>query len=148
MGTTSVLEAVAPISKVLAAAAASGPEVAALWPHDVDPGHVVQQGAANALVSKPGVRPEVSVEEAADLLYGLLSPELYLLFANERGRPGERWERRRMRLGRPERRVVGFTRVENRTESYIETQTSRVLTSEQNISGRRPEDRLLPVLRR
>lgn len=88
------------------------------------------------------------MEEAADLLYGLLSPELYLLFAKERGRAGERWERRRMRPGRPERRVVGFTRVENRTESYIETQTSCGLASEQNMSGRRPEDRLLPVLRR
>lgn len=71
------------------------------------------------------------MEEAADLLYGLLSPELYLLFAKERGRAGERWERRRMRPGRPERRVVGFTRVENRTESYIETQTSCGLASEQ-----------------
>lgn len=31
----------------------------------------------------------MSAEEAADPLYGLLSPELYLVFAHER----ERWER-------------------------------------------------------
>ncbi|WP_326607905.1 hypothetical protein OG930_41495 [Streptomyces sp. NBC_01799] len=37
------------------------------------------------------------MEQAADLLYGLLSPDLYLLFVNERGRPGERWERWRVR---------------------------------------------------
>ncbi|MEV0198352.1 helix-turn-helix domain-containing protein [Nonomuraea sp. NPDC050691] len=92
-GTTSVLERVAPIGKVLEAAVASDPEVAALWPHDVDPRYVVQQGAAEALVGKPGARAEVSAEEAADLLYGLLSPELYLLFVKERGWPRGRWER-------------------------------------------------------
>ncbi|MEU4328542.1 TetR/AcrR family transcriptional regulator [Nonomuraea dietziae] len=92
-GTTSVLERVAPIGRVLEAAVASDPEVAALWPHDVDPRYVVQQGAAKALVAKPGARAELSAEEAADLLYGVLSPELYLLFVHERGWPRERWER-------------------------------------------------------
>ncbi|MFI9835598.1 TetR/AcrR family transcriptional regulator [Nonomuraea sp. NPDC051941] len=91
-GTTSVLERVAPIGRVLEAAVASDPEVAALWPYDVDPRHVVQQGAARALAGKPGARAEVSVEEAADLLYGLLSPELYLLFVHERGWTREHWE--------------------------------------------------------
>ncbi|TDD44551.1 TetR/AcrR family transcriptional regulator [Nonomuraea terrae] len=92
-GTTSVLERVAPIGKVLNAAAASDPEVAALWPHDVDPRYVVQQRAAEALTGKPGARAEVSAEEAADLLYGLLSPELFLLLVHERKWPRERWQR-------------------------------------------------------
>lgn len=92
-GTTSVLERVAPIGKVLDAACASDPEVAALWQYDVDPRYVVQRRAAEALVGKPGARAEVSAEEAADLLYGLLSPELYLLFVHERSWPRERWER-------------------------------------------------------
>ncbi|MFE3454074.1 TetR/AcrR family transcriptional regulator [Nonomuraea sp. NPDC059194] len=92
-GTTTVLERVAPIGKVLDGACASDPEVAALWPQDVDPRYVVQQRAAKALVGKPGARAEVSAEEAADLLYGLLSPELYLLLVQERGWPRERWER-------------------------------------------------------
>ncbi|MEU7004071.1 helix-turn-helix domain-containing protein [Nonomuraea sp. NPDC046570] len=92
-GTTSVLERVAPIGKVLDGACASDPEVAALWPHDVDPRYVVQQGAAKALVGKPDARAEISAEEATDLLYGLLSPELYLLFVHERGWSRERWER-------------------------------------------------------
>ncbi|GAA4231344.1 AcrR family transcriptional regulator [Streptosporangium album] len=91
-GTTSVLGRVASIGRVLEGASASDPEVAALWPHDVDPRYLVQQGAAKALVGKPGARAEVSVEEAADLLYGLLSPELYLLFVRERGWSSERWE--------------------------------------------------------
>jgi AcrR family transcriptional regulator len=91
-GTTAVLARVAPILKALKAAAASDPEVSALWPQDGDPRYVVQQEAAKALVGKPGARAEMSVEEAADLLYGLLSPELYLLFVQERGWPRERWE--------------------------------------------------------
>ncbi|MER6514821.1 TetR family transcriptional regulator [Nonomuraea sp. NPDC001636] len=92
-GTTSVLERVAPIGKMLDGASASDPEVAALWPHDVNPRYVVQQRAAEALVGKPGARAEVPAEEAADLLFGLLSPELYLLFVHERGWPRDRWER-------------------------------------------------------
>jgi len=92
-GTTSILERVAPIGRVLDGAIASDPEVAALWPHDVDPRHVVQRRAAEALVGKPGARAGMSAEEAADVLYGLLSPELYLLFVRERGWSCERWER-------------------------------------------------------
>jgi AcrR family transcriptional regulator len=92
-GTASILERVAPIGKVLAAASASDPEVAALWPRDVDPRHVVHQAAAEALTAKPGARAEVPAEEAADVLYGLLSPELYLLLVHERGWPRDRWER-------------------------------------------------------
>ena len=91
-GTTSVLERVAPIGRVLEAAVASDPEVAALWPHDVDPRYVVQRNAAEALAARPGARVDVPVEEMADLLYGLLSPELYLLFVRERGWTRERWE--------------------------------------------------------
>ncbi|MFD1932489.1 MULTISPECIES: TetR/AcrR family transcriptional regulator [Nonomuraea] len=67
-GTTSVLERVAPIGRVLEAASAGDPEVAALWPHDVDPRYVVQQGAAKALAGKPGARAGLSAEEAVDLL--------------------------------------------------------------------------------
>ncbi|MEU7742708.1 helix-turn-helix domain-containing protein [Nonomuraea sp. NPDC049158] len=91
-GATAVLERIAPIGKVLEAAVASDPEVAALWPHDVDPRYVVQQGAAKALTGKPGARADLPVEEIADVLYGLLSPELYLLFVQERGWSRERWE--------------------------------------------------------
>ncbi|MEO3875842.1 TetR/AcrR family transcriptional regulator [Nonomuraea sp. B12E4] len=91
-GTTAVLERVAPIIKTVEAAVASDPEVAALWPHGVDLRYVVKQGAAKALVGKPGARPGLAEEEAADLLYGLLSPELYLLFVRERGWSRERWQ--------------------------------------------------------
>ncbi|MEV3980376.1 hypothetical protein [Nonomuraea sp. NPDC049758] len=74
-------------------AVASDPEGAALWPNDVDPRYVVQQAAAKALVGKLRARAGVSAQMAADLLYGLLSPEHHLLFVQARGWPRERWER-------------------------------------------------------
>lgn len=91
-GTTAVLGRVAPITKVLDTAVAMDPEVASLWPHDSDPRHVVQSAAAGALMAKPGARPDVSSEQAADVLFGLLSPELYLLLVAERGWAPERYQ--------------------------------------------------------
>ena len=91
-GTTAVLARVAPITKVLETAVAMDPEVAAEWPQTVDPRYVVQRAAAESLMAKPGARPDLSPESAADVLYGILSPELYLLLAGKRGWPPERWE--------------------------------------------------------
>jgi AcrR family transcriptional regulator len=91
-GTRTVLERVAPITKVLSTAAAMDPEVAALWPHDFDPRYTVQRAAAGALVAKPGARAGVTAEYAADVLYALLSPEIYLQFVEGCGWPPERWE--------------------------------------------------------
>lgn len=91
-GTSAVLDRVSPMMKVLETAVAMDPEVAAQWPQDFNPRLIVQTAAAEALMAKPGARPEVSVEEAADLLYGLLSPELYLLFVRDRGWSQARWE--------------------------------------------------------
>ncbi|MEV0378729.1 TetR family transcriptional regulator [Nonomuraea sp. NPDC050643] len=91
-GTSAVLARVAPITKVLDAAVAMDPEVAASWPQDVDPRYVVQRAAAEALMAKPGARPGVSPEAAADVLYGLLGPELYLLLVEKRAWSPERWQ--------------------------------------------------------
>ena len=49
--------------------------------------------AARSLVGKPGARPGVSAADAADVLYGILSPELYLLLVRDRGWPPKRYER-------------------------------------------------------
>ncbi|WP_419998073.1 TetR/AcrR family transcriptional regulator [Streptomyces boninensis] len=91
-GTRQVLDRVAPITQMLAAATAVDPEVAGLWPQDTDPRLTVQTAAAKALVAKPGARQGLAAAEAADVLYGLLSPELYLLFVRDRGWPPARWE--------------------------------------------------------
>jgi hypothetical protein len=91
-GTGQIIARVAPILDVLRAAAAIDPEIAEQWPQDSDPRYTVHAAAAQALVAKPGARPQVSAEHAADLLYGLLSPELYQLYVRDRGWTPDQWE--------------------------------------------------------
>jgi len=91
-GTRRILERVAPIVHVVDAAAAADPEVAALWPDPVDPRFVVLATAADALVTKPGARPGLDPAEVTDVLYGLLSPELYLVMTAQRGWSPEQWQ--------------------------------------------------------
>jgi AcrR family transcriptional regulator len=91
-GTGQVIARVAPIIEVLRTAAAIDPEIAGLWPQDIDMRFTVQAAAAKALMAKPGARAGVSAEHAADLLYGMLSPELYLLYVRDRGWTSGQWE--------------------------------------------------------
>lgn len=91
-GTREILGRVAPIMPLIAAAAATDPQIAAQWPEGPDPRYTVQHAAAQALAGKPDVRPGVSVVMAADLLFGLLSPQLYLLFVQDRGWSPQSWE--------------------------------------------------------
>jgi hypothetical protein len=44
------------------------------------------------MVAKPGARAGVSGDHAADLLYAVLSTELYLLFVDDRGWSPDQWE--------------------------------------------------------
>ncbi|MFL9680466.1 MULTISPECIES: TetR/AcrR family transcriptional regulator [Streptomyces] len=91
-GVRDILGRVAPIMPLIAAAAATDPEIAAQWSAGPDPRYTVQHAAAKALTSKPDARPDVDTDRAADLLYGLLSPELYLVFVRDRGWSPEAWE--------------------------------------------------------
>ena len=91
-GTCEILGRIAPVMPLIAAAAATDPQIAAQWPDGPDPRYTVQHAAAQALVGKPGVRPGVSVAMAADLLFALLSPQLYLLFVQDRGWSPDAWE--------------------------------------------------------
>ncbi|MET8335988.1 TetR/AcrR family transcriptional regulator [Streptosporangium canum] len=91
-GTREILGRVAPIMPLIAAAAATDPEIAAQWPEGPDPRYTVQYAAAEALAGKPDTRPGLSVEMAADLLFGLLSPQLYLIFVRDRDWSPDTWE--------------------------------------------------------
>jgi AcrR family transcriptional regulator len=91
-GTCQVLRRVAPIIDVLRSASAQDPSIADLWRQDADPRHEVHRAAARSLMTKPGARADLSVDDAADVLFGLLSPELYLLFVRDRGWPPDKWE--------------------------------------------------------
>jgi AcrR family transcriptional regulator len=92
-GTREILERLAPIVSMVGTAARTDPAVAQLWPSGDQPRYEVEATAAKALVGKLGAREGVSAEHAADLLFGLLSPELYLLLVRDRGWPPEQWER-------------------------------------------------------
>lgn len=91
-GARLILDRYAPMAKVITAAAATDLEVADLWHYEEDPRYVVQSAAARSLVRKPGARDGVTARHAADLLFGLLSPALYLVFVEERGWSPKRWE--------------------------------------------------------
>jgi AcrR family transcriptional regulator len=91
-GTCEILGRVAPIIDVLRTAGAQDPSLASLWQQDTDPRLEVQATAARSLLAKPGANTDLTVEHAADLLYGLLSPQLYLLFIRDRGWTPDRWE--------------------------------------------------------
>ncbi|WP_433430630.1 TetR/AcrR family transcriptional regulator [Nonomuraea sp. CA-141351] len=91
-GTRLILDRVASITKLLETAAANDPEIATMWPTEEDPRFTVHSTAAQALIAKPGARPGVSASMASDLLYCLLSPDLYLTFVRDRGWPPAKWE--------------------------------------------------------
>lgn len=91
-GTSEILARVAPIMPMIEAAGSTDPQIAAQWPDGPDARHTVQHAAAEALVAKPDARPGVSAAMAADLLFGLLSPQLYLLFVQDRGWTPAAWE--------------------------------------------------------
>jgi AcrR family transcriptional regulator len=104
-GTRLILDRTAPITKVTEVAMATDPEVAAMWQQGEGaqvapvswitawpPRHVAHATAARALVTKPGARLGVSAERAADILYAVLSPALYLSLVRDRGWAPEDWE--------------------------------------------------------
>lgn len=91
-GTRGILERVAPILEMLRAAASADPAIAGQWDDGADPRFAVHLEAARSLVTKPGVRVGSTAEHAADLLFGILSPELYQVFVRDRGWSPEQWE--------------------------------------------------------
>jgi AcrR family transcriptional regulator len=91
-GTCDVLQRVAPITEVLRAAGAQDPNLASLWQQDSDPRLEVHTAAARSLVAKPGAKAQLSVEHTADVLFSLLSPELYRLLIRDRGWTPQRFE--------------------------------------------------------
>jgi AcrR family transcriptional regulator len=91
-GTRAILERVAPISRMVAAAVAADADVAELWPRGDTPRLEVHAAAARALVAKPGARQGLAADHVADVLYALLSTQCYLLFVEDRAWTPARWE--------------------------------------------------------
>ena len=92
-GARALLERVAPLVRMVDTAAATDADVAALWPEGERPRYEVHDAAAKVLVTKPGIAPGVTAERAADILFALLSTEIFLLLVDVRGWSPEEWER-------------------------------------------------------
>ncbi|WP_405475934.1 TetR/AcrR family transcriptional regulator [Streptomyces sp. NBC_00009] len=92
-GTLRTLQRVAAIDEMVRAAAATNPEIRDLWPDETDPRYTVISTAAKALTVKPGASPALSAGDAADIIYAMLSPELFLVLTRDRAWPADKWER-------------------------------------------------------
>ncbi|MFH8739258.1 MULTISPECIES: TetR/AcrR family transcriptional regulator [unclassified Streptomyces] len=93
VGTLRTLQRVAAIDEMVRAAAATNPEIRDLWPDETDPRYTVISTAAKALTVKPGASPALSAGDAADIIYAMLSPELFLVLTRDRAWPADKWER-------------------------------------------------------
>ena len=82
-----------PLRTVIRGAALSDPELAAFWTHVEHgrwdgPAHV-----APALASSRALRADLSAEQAADIIYGLTTPDVYESLVQHRGWTPDRFER-------------------------------------------------------
>jgi AcrR family transcriptional regulator len=91
--TCQIQERLAPLFAILREAAPGHPELRALWEE------ISQRRARNMrllaadLAAVPGLRPGLSLEEVADVIWATNSPEFYLLLVRERGWAPDRFER-------------------------------------------------------
>jgi AcrR family transcriptional regulator len=88
-----VKTATGPLLEVVRSAAATDPEVAALW-DDVQAKLLsVQRAVVDQLVALDALRPALGAAEAADLLWTLNHPSVWHLLVRERGWAPEHYER-------------------------------------------------------
>jgi AcrR family transcriptional regulator len=81
-----------PLRTVIRGAALSDPDLAAFWIHVErgrwdGPDHIAPVLAANG-----ALRPDLSAEQAADIIYGLTTPDIYENLVQHRGWTRERFE--------------------------------------------------------
>jgi AcrR family transcriptional regulator len=86
-----ILLRLAPILKIVRDAAGADPEMAALWEA------IQQQRLADfaaftqLLAGKQALRQDLAIEHAADIIFCLVSPEVYLSFTAHRGWTPDQW---------------------------------------------------------
>ncbi|WP_188195940.1 TetR/AcrR family transcriptional regulator [Nonomuraea sp. SYSU D8015] len=88
-----VFARVAPIMKIVRDAAGADPAMAAQYETNQQQRFLAHQVLARQLAEKQALRPELTVEEAADIIFTLISFEVYLLLTDVRGWTPDRWER-------------------------------------------------------
>jgi AcrR family transcriptional regulator len=84
---------VAPIMTIVRDAAGSDPEMAAQWQINMGQRYVAQRTVVQQLADKDALRPELTVDQATDIVFCLVSIEVYQLFTAERGWTPAQWER-------------------------------------------------------
>jgi AcrR family transcriptional regulator len=82
----------APIELVIRAAAPADPGIDALWRESLAQRLAATTALVEHLADRKLLRDALPVADAGDLVWSLVSPEVYDLLVGERGWPGERYE--------------------------------------------------------
>lgn len=90
-GSLEIYGRVAPILQVVRDAAGSDPDAAEQWRTNQDQTRSAHRFLAEQLATKDALRRGLSVEQAADLIFTLVSAEVYLLLTGVCGWTPERW---------------------------------------------------------
>lgn len=88
-----ILPRLAPLLRVLHGAATAHPELAVMWREIADRRARNMRLLAADLAATGRLRPGLSIEEVADVIWATNSVEFYLLLVHERGWAAERYER-------------------------------------------------------
>lgn len=88
-----VMERSAALQNVLLSSAGVDPEAAEMLEVTRQQRHTGQSRIVRALARDKGLRPGLTRTEAADIVYTLMSPEVYRILTVERGWPAVRYER-------------------------------------------------------
>ncbi|HEX4815224.1 MAG TPA: helix-turn-helix domain-containing protein [Nonomuraea sp.] len=84
---------VAPIMTIVRDAAGADAEMAAQWEVNQGQRYLAHHVLAELLADKQALRPDLTAEEAADVIFVMISVEVYHLLVHVRGWTPERWER-------------------------------------------------------
>jgi AcrR family transcriptional regulator len=91
--TADVNSRTAPIYRILASAASTDPDAAALLEDQNRQRQAGQGRIARSLARAGALQPGLRERDAADIIHALMSPEIYRLLVLDRGWPPDRYER-------------------------------------------------------
>jgi AcrR family transcriptional regulator len=83
---------VAPMLSIVRDAAGADPEAAEQWQANQAQRYAAHRSLADILAAKGALRPGLTTEQAADIIFTLASPEVYLLLTAERGWHPAEWQ--------------------------------------------------------
>lgn len=87
-----IYERISPLMRIIRDAAGADPEMAAQWDTNQQQRVTAHRALAEALATKGGLRDGIDVEEATDVLYSLMSPEMYGLLVGDCGWTTSQWQ--------------------------------------------------------